>query len=149
MLSVVLPPHPKTTGAIELGRGMVAPAGRYAKLRPLEPDHPYEWTVVKMKTKLFGASGWRWLLCGWALSLALGGASAMAGEADLAIPDLHAAKFFGGRVSGFDLMLYGSFVIAGTLGIKIQGNIRNLFAIQHLCKILPAAPKSTDDHVAI
>lgn len=137
MLSVVLPPHPKTTGAIELGRGMVAPAGRYAKLRTLEPDHPYEWTVVKMKTKLFGASGWRWLLCGWALSLALGGASAMAGEADLAIPDLHAAKFFGGRVSGFDLMLYGSFVIAGTLGISLylRSQIRALPAHDSMLKV--------------
>jgi len=137
VLSVVLPPHPKTTGAIELGRGMVAPAGRYAKLRPWEPDHPYEWTVVKMKTKLFGASGWRWLLCGWALSLALGGASAMAGEADLAIPDLHAAKFFGGRVSGFDLMLYGSFVIAGTLGISLylRSQIRALPAHDSMLKV--------------
>ncbi|MFM7159338.1 MAG: sodium-translocating pyrophosphatase [Planctomycetaceae bacterium] len=90
-----------------------------------------------MKTKLFGASAWRLLLCGWALSLALGGASVTAGEADLAIPDLHAAKFFGGAVSGFDLMLYGSFVIAGTLGISLflRNQIRALPAHDSMLKV--------------
>ncbi|MFN5531494.1 MAG: sodium-translocating pyrophosphatase [Planctomycetaceae bacterium] len=61
----------------------------------------------------------------------------MAGEADLAIPDLHAAKFFGGRVSGFDLMLYGSFVIAGTLGISLylRSQIRALPAHDSMLKV--------------
>jgi K(+)-stimulated pyrophosphate-energized sodium pump len=61
----------------------------------------------------------------------------MAGEADLAIPDLHAAKFFGGRVSGFDLMLYGSFVIAGTLGISLylRNQIRALPAHDSMLKV--------------
>ena len=45
---------------------------------------------------------------------------AMAGEADLEIPDLKEAKFFGGTISGHSLLFYGSFVIAGTLGQNQQ-----------------------------
>ncbi|MFM8893237.1 MAG: sodium/proton-translocating pyrophosphatase, partial [Planctomycetia bacterium] len=45
--------------------------------------------------------------------------AARASEADLEIPDLKAATFFNGSISGHDLLLYGSFVIAGTLGISL------------------------------
>ncbi|MDZ4686104.1 MAG: sodium-translocating pyrophosphatase [Planctomycetaceae bacterium] len=46
--------------------------------------------------------------------------AAYAGEADLAIPDLHAGKFASlGGISAWNLLFYGSFVIAGTLGISL------------------------------
>jgi len=46
---------------------------------------------------------------------------ALAGEADLAIPDLHEGKFniAGQQISGWNLLLYGAFVICGTLGISL------------------------------
>jgi K(+)-stimulated pyrophosphate-energized sodium pump len=55
-----------------------------------------------------------------ALCLTAAGA-AHAGEADLAIPDLHEGKFnlFGMTISGWNLLLFGSFVICGTLGISL------------------------------
>jgi K(+)-stimulated pyrophosphate-energized sodium pump len=47
-------------------------------------------------------------------------ATAHAGEADLAIPDLHAGKFDSlGGISAWNLLFYGSFVIIGTLGISL------------------------------
>ncbi len=55
------------------------------------------------------------------LALLLACASVQAGEADLAIPDLHKGKFtlMGQEVSAWNLLFYGSFVIAGTLGISL------------------------------
>ncbi|MCC7422601.1 MAG: sodium-translocating pyrophosphatase [Planctomycetaceae bacterium] len=60
------------------------------------------------------------------LGLALGlvllwGGAARAGEADLAIPDLHEGKFTiaGTEISAFNLLLYGALVITGTLGISL------------------------------
>jgi K(+)-stimulated pyrophosphate-energized sodium pump len=52
------------------------------------------------------------------LSLA---APAMASEADLAIPDLREGSFTiaGTKISAWNLLFYGSFVIAGTLGISL------------------------------
>jgi K(+)-stimulated pyrophosphate-energized sodium pump len=47
------------------------------------------------------------------------GDAALASEADLAIPDLHEGKFFNGAISAWNLLFYGSFVIAGTLGISL------------------------------
>ncbi|MFN0017983.1 MAG: sodium-translocating pyrophosphatase [Pirellulaceae bacterium] len=49
------------------------------------------------------------------------GTAAWAGEADLAIPDLDQTKFkiLGGEISGWYLLLFGSFVICGTLGISL------------------------------
>ncbi|MGH7225417.1 MAG: sodium/proton-translocating pyrophosphatase, partial [Gemmataceae bacterium] len=48
-------------------------------------------------------------------------ASAHAGEADLAIPDLREGHFtiFGGSISAWDLLFWGACVIAGTLGISL------------------------------
>ncbi|MGE5195182.1 MAG: sodium/proton-translocating pyrophosphatase, partial [Deltaproteobacteria bacterium] len=46
--------------------------------------------------------------------------AAHAGEADLAIPDLHEGKFASlGGISAWDLLFYGSFVILGTLTISL------------------------------
>ncbi|MSR56576.1 MAG: sodium-translocating pyrophosphatase [Planctomycetaceae bacterium] len=56
----------------------------------------------------------------WSVGICLlSAAAAHAGEADLAIPDLHEGKFFGGSISGWNLLFFGSFVIAGTLGISL------------------------------
>ncbi|MFM7413699.1 MAG: sodium/proton-translocating pyrophosphatase, partial [Planctomycetota bacterium] len=60
----------------------------------------------------------RGLLASVALVL-LAAPASRASEADLAIPDLKTATFFDGAISGHDLLLYGSFVIAGTLGISL------------------------------
>src|SRR5262245_64538417 len=48
-------------------------------------------------------------------------ASAMASEADLAIPDLHQGHFTiaGQTITAWNLLLYGAFVICGTLGISL------------------------------
>ena len=69
--------------------------------------------------------------------LAVGATPACAGEADLEIPDLKEAKFFGGAISGHDLLLYGSFVIAGTLGISLylRNQIKNLPAHDSMLKV--------------
>ncbi|HMP01085.1 MAG TPA: sodium-translocating pyrophosphatase, partial [Gemmatales bacterium] len=49
------------------------------------------------------------------------GSPALASEADLAIPDLHAGKFniFGMEISAWNLLFYGALVICGTLGISL------------------------------
>jgi len=62
---------------------------------------------------------------------------ARASEADLAIPDLKAARFFNGSISGHDLLLYGSFVIAGTLGISLwlRSQIKALPAHESMLKV--------------
>src|SRR5438046_1272624 len=60
-----------------------------------------------------------------ALALLLAAAGVRAGEADLAIPDLHAGHFSGtpgdphSGISAWNLLLYGAFVICGTLGISL------------------------------
>src|SRR6266705_3255655 len=52
--------------------------------------------------------------------LLLAGASAHAGEADLAIPDLHKGTFTSlGGISAYDLLFWGAWVICGTLGISL------------------------------
>src|SRR5688500_247866 len=53
--------------------------------------------------------------------LATSTSSALASEADLAIPDLHAGSFklFGGTISAWNLLFYGALVICGTLGISL------------------------------
>jgi K(+)-stimulated pyrophosphate-energized sodium pump len=53
--------------------------------------------------------------------LLLAGGTARAGEADLAIPDLHEGHFniFGQSVSAWNLLFWGACVIAGTLGISL------------------------------
>src|SRR5262245_40163267 len=45
----------------------------------------------------------------------------LAGDADLAIPDLHAGKFviFGNEISAWWLLFWGAMVITGTLGISL------------------------------
>src|SRR5207342_1154105 len=66
----------------------------------------------------------------------LGAVAAHAGEADLAIPDLHEGSFFNGAISAHNLLLYGSFVIVGTLGISLY--------LRHQIKILPAHKSMLD-----
>jgi hypothetical protein len=65
--------------------------------------------------KLFIPAAWSLIL------LLFCGTSAFAGEGDLAIPDLHETifKIAGQEISGWYLLLYGSFVICGTLGISL------------------------------
>src|SRR4051812_46003145 len=48
-------------------------------------------------------------------------AAASAGEADLAIPDLHQGKFhiFGTEITAWNLLAGGALVICGTLGISL------------------------------
>jgi K(+)-stimulated pyrophosphate-energized sodium pump len=55
------------------------------------------------------------------LGMLLATASLQASEADLAIPDLHVGKFviLGQEVSAWNLLFYGAWVIAGTLGISL------------------------------
>ncbi|MFM7131935.1 MAG: sodium/proton-translocating pyrophosphatase, partial [bacterium] len=50
-----------------------------------------------------------------------GMSSALASEADMKIPDLHAGKFnlLGQEVSGWNLLAFGALVICGTLGISL------------------------------
>src|SRR5438309_900499 len=58
----------------------------------------------------------------WSMLVLLVSASALrAGDADLAIPDLREGYFtiMGQRISAWNLLFYGSFVIAGTLGISL------------------------------
>lgn len=52
----------------------------------------------------------------------LSSSSLFAGEGDLKIPDLHEGKFViaGQSISAFNLLLFGSFVIVGTLGISLS-----------------------------
>jgi K(+)-stimulated pyrophosphate-energized sodium pump len=59
--------------------------------------------------------------CGITLGIfLLAAAAAHAGEADLAIPDLHVGKFETlGGISPWNLLFYGSFVILGTLTISL------------------------------
>ncbi len=51
----------------------------------------------------------------------LSGSNALAGEAQLAIPDLHAGHFniAGQEISAWNLLFYGALVITGTLGISL------------------------------
>jgi K(+)-stimulated pyrophosphate-energized sodium pump len=55
------------------------------------------------------------------LALLLMGSALQASEADLAIPDLHRGHFtiLGSEISAWNLLLYGAFVICGTLGISL------------------------------
>ena len=67
----------------------------------------------------------------------LAGSTAFAGEADLLIPDLTQARFFNESISGWNLLFYGSFVIAGTLGISLylRGQIKALPAHESMLKV--------------
>lgn len=64
---------------------------------------------------------------------------AMASEADLAIPDLHEGSFtiMGREISAWNLLFYGAFVIAGTLGISLylRAQIKNLPAHKSMLDI--------------
>ena len=72
-------------------------------------------------------------------ALLLLGSTAMAGEADLAIPDLHAGTFTiaGQTITAWNLLFYGSFVIVGTLGISLylRGQIKKLPAHKSMLDI--------------
>jgi K(+)-stimulated pyrophosphate-energized sodium pump len=67
----------------------------------------------------------RWLLMMAVLVLLLSGTTVRASEADLAIPDLHAGRFFQtpgdpeSGISAFTLLFAGALVICGTLGISL------------------------------
>src|SRR3954469_23167220 len=82
--------------------------------------------VIPTQHPKVGPAGRRWLLM-ILLSFAallLTGTGARAGEADLAIPDLHQGRFFNDGdpdkgISAWNLLLYGALVICGTLGISL------------------------------
>src|SRR5215471_2212485 len=63
------------------------------------------------------SSKWLWTI----LVVLLAGIPARAGEGDMAIPDLHEGKFtiFGQPITAWNLLFYGAWVIAGTLGISL------------------------------
>ena len=63
--------------------------------------------------------------------------TACAGEADLLIPDLTQARFFNDSISGWNLLFFGSFVIAGTLGISLylRNQIKALPAHDSMLKV--------------
>ncbi len=75
------------------------------------------------------------------LMLFLASAALRASEADLAIPDLHKGRFFNttadNGISAWNLLFYGSFVIAGTLGISLylRRQIHNLPAHKSMLDI--------------
>src|SRR4051812_13763838 len=58
---------------------------------------------------------WFWSM----LAVLVTGSAAWAGDADLAIPDLHVNVFFGNTVSAWWLLFCGAMVICGTLGISL------------------------------
>jgi K(+)-stimulated pyrophosphate-energized sodium pump len=65
---------------------------------------------------------WLWKILACLAVLLAVGAPARASDADLAIPDLHKHGSFtvlGQEISAANLLFYGSFVIAGTLGISL------------------------------
>ncbi len=64
---------------------------------------------------------WLWTVLATLAFLLVTGGHARASEADLAIPPLDKGHFhiFGTDVSAWNLLFYGSFVIAGTLGISL------------------------------
>ena len=72
-------------------------------------------------------------------ALLLLGSTAMASEADLAIPDLSLGNFTiaGTEIDAWHLLFYGSFVIVGTLGISLflRRQIKNLPAHQSMLDI--------------
>ncbi len=91
-------------------------------------------------TSLVGRLGgrvWSYLLVVAFISCSLG--SLQASEADLKIPDLHEGTFTiaGQTVTAWNLLLYGSFVIAGTLGISLylRNQIRALPAHKSMLDI--------------
>ncbi len=80
------------------------------------------------------------LPCVVALTLVFTAASVgYAGEADLAIPDLHQGSFTigGAEISGYTLLFYGAFVITGTLGISLylQAQVKKLPAHQSMLNV--------------
>ena len=97
--------------------------------------------VVPSATSHPGGRIRRWLRLAATLAVvAVAGVAAvpaMAGEADLVIPDLKEARFFDGKISGHDLLLWGSFVIAGTLGISLwlRAQIKALPAHDSMLKV--------------
>jgi K(+)-stimulated pyrophosphate-energized sodium pump len=74
-----------------------------------------------------------------ALAILLVSSSAHAGEADLAIPDLHQGTFTiaGFKISAWNLLFYGALVITGTLGISLylRGEIKKLPAHKSMLDI--------------
>ncbi len=94
------------------------------------------------------AARWLKLLIGSFVFFLLTGSPALASEADLAIPDLHAGHFhiFGGTISAWNLLFWGAVIIAITLSISLylRMQIRKLPAhrsmlgvadvIYHTCK---------------
>jgi K(+)-stimulated pyrophosphate-energized sodium pump len=72
------------------------------------------------------------------LALFITGSTLHAGEANLAIPDLHEGKFTSlGGISAWNLLFFGAMVIAGTLGISLylRAQIKKLPAHQSMLNV--------------
>jgi K(+)-stimulated pyrophosphate-energized sodium pump len=69
---------------------------------------PSDWALRGLKVLLFSL-----------VTLPVTGSMVWAGEADLAIPDLHVNVFFNNTVSAWNLLAGGALVIVGTLGISL------------------------------
>ena len=71
--------------------------------------------------------------------LLLNTVSLFASEADLAIPDLHNGAPYAllGNITPFDLLFYGAFIIAGTLGISLylSNQVRKLEAHESMLNV--------------
>ncbi|MGD9719732.1 MAG: sodium-translocating pyrophosphatase [Pirellulales bacterium] len=87
-------------------------------------------TLPRLATRLFIASCVLWLISG---------STVLAGEADLAIPDLRQGEFniFGQTISAWNLLFGGAIVITGTLGISLylRYQIKSLPAHESMLKI--------------
>ncbi|MFM8284861.1 MAG: hypothetical protein ACKOCW_15045, partial [Planctomycetaceae bacterium] len=112
-----------------------------SRLVPAPAVAPRATSYTARATSYTGCRIRRWLRLAATLAVVtvagVAAVPAMAGEADLVIPDLKEARFFDGTISGHDLLLYGSFVIAGTLGISLwlRAQIKALPAHDSMLKV--------------
>jgi K(+)-stimulated pyrophosphate-energized sodium pump len=75
--------------------------------------------LTSARSRAGAANRWLFLFLAALVVLLSSGAAAHAGEAELAIPDLHKGQFFDGAVNAWWLLFWGALVITGTLGISL------------------------------
>ncbi len=76
-------------------------------------------------------------IAGSIVACLLAGAAARAGEADLAIPNLHNGHFFNGAIDAWWLLFWGALVICGTVGFSLylRTQIRKLPAHRSMLNV--------------